>query len=311
MTLVHSVRSGIARHLLGLLLVTVTALSATAALASGPSENLTDFDFVTAKVQANYSGWETKTAGSRGAELDALTRRLREQVARGGDDAFRQSMEAWVAWFNDGHLQLQWAASGQTPPWREMSRPLSEQTAREQLAAVRSQRAPVEGLWTIDDRYRLAVLRRDRQARLFDAVVLSTTADGWKPGDVKAVLASRPDGAYDIRYGAGDRTELRLQGRLRGRGDVLEVDDFGIWRRVHDDPAQALAALRRWPSDDFMLARIHADTLYLRLPSFGDQHTGTVRALLATHADELARTPNLIIDVRFNGGGSDFVYAPA
>ena len=310
MTLIRTVRSGIARRFLGLLFLTVTALSTTGALASDRSQNLADFDFVTARVQANYAGWETKTAGSRRADLDALTQRLRDQVAQGDDDDLRQAMQAWVARFNDGHLQLQWSAAAQTPPWREVSRPLDEQAARKALADLGPQRAPIEGLWTIDDRYRLAVLRRDRDARLFDAVILSTTADLWKAGDVKAVLAPRPDGAYDTFYGAGDRTELRLQGQLRGRGDVLDVVEIGIWRRVRDDPAKALAALRRWPGDDFTLIRLDADTLYLRLPSFGDQHTGTVRSLLSTHADELARTPNLIIDVRGNGGGSDFVYDP-
>jgi hypothetical protein len=303
-------RSGqIYRGLACLCLLLAISLSA-AASATAPSADLIDFDFVTAKVEANYSGWETKVAGTRRAELDTLTRQLREKVARSDDGSLRNALQTWIAWFDDGHLQLQWAVATVSAPWRAAPRPVNEAQALRRLAALGQQRATVEGLWTIDDRYRLAVLRQDTRANVFDAIVLSTTAQDWRPGQVKAVLSTRADGGFDIRYGAGDKTEVKFQGKLQGQGDVLDVGDFGIWRRAYDDPAQALAAQHRWPGDEFAILRLDADTLYLRLPSFGDQHTATVRKLMADHAEELMRTPNLIVDVRGNGGGSDFVYDP-
>ena len=272
--------------------------------------NLADFDFVVAKVAANYAGWETKTAGPCRSELDALTVRLRHQVAAGDDAAARAAIEQWLAWFDDGHLRLDWAAAEEAPPWEVPARALSEADARAALARPGADLRPIEGLWAIDDRYRLAVLRREGAANVFDAVVLSSAAETWAPGDVKAVLTERADGSFAIRYGAGDRTEIALQGKLVNRNDVLDIPGLGLWRRIIDDPAAAEAALRRWPGEEFAISRVDADTLYLRLPSFGDAHTETVRKLIAARAAELATTPQLIIDVRGNGGGSDFVYDP-
>ncbi len=169
---------------------------------------------------------------------------------------------------------------------------------------------PVEGLWLIDDRYRLAVLRRDRSAKVFDAVILSTAAETWTPGEVKAVLTRAADGSYALLYGAGDRTEVALQARLRSNGDVLDVDELGHWRRVQATPEAQKAAERRWPGDAFLLERIDDATLYLRLPSFHASHLDAIRKLIADNAAELERTPQLIVDVRGNGGGSDFTYDP-
>lgn len=273
-----------------------------------PRRNLADFDFVTARVAANYSGWPGKTAGARGRELEALTARLRGQAA-GDDSAFRAAVDDWLAWFDDGHLRARWAAPVREVAWSEPRRPMDETAVRARLDALASARAPVEGLWAIDDRYRLAVLRRDRATTTFDAIVLSTAAERWAPGDVKAVLVARPDGRFDVRYGAGDRTELAVRAELYAEGHVLDLGELGLWRRLPGDRA-GVEPSQRWPGDDFAMRRLDARTLYLRLPSFNDRHADTVRSLVAAHADELARTPRLVVDVRGNGGGSDFVYDP-
>lgn len=287
----------------------VLGLMLATAAAADPQRNLADFDFVTARVQANYSGWPTKTAGARWHELQALTARLRTQAA--ADDAgLRTAVDNWLAWFDDGHLRARWATPAQDIPWREEPRPVDEAGARRRLEALAHVRAPVEGLWAIDDRYRLAVLRRDENGAAFDAIVLSTAAERWAPGDVKAVLVPRADGRYDVRYGAGDRTEAAVRAELYAGDAVLDLGDLGLWRRLPEGPTGARGGTQRWPDDGFGMRRLDAHTLYLRLPSFNDRHAQTVRSLVEAHADELARTPRLVVDVRGNGGGSDFVYGP-
>lgn len=289
-------------------ILTSLALIATPAAAS--DRDLADFDFVTAKIEANYSGWDSKTSGARAGELAALTKRLRRDVARGDETILRRALGQWLGWFDDGHLQVQWAAAQTDKPWRPPSAPADPAVALTRIASGVARAAPVEGIWTIDDRYRLAVLRRRPDANIFDAIVLSTKAEGWRPGEVKAVLEARSDGGFDVRYGAGDRTELRVEARLRSRDDVLDLGELGLWRRVQASPALAAAALNRWPDDTFEVRRLSPDTLLMRLPSFGDQHAETVRTLVANHAEALSTTPNLIVDIRGNGGGSDFVYDP-
>jgi Peptidase family S41 len=297
------------RGLIGFLLGLLLAASS-AGVQAQDTANLADFDFVVATVEANYAGWPTKTAGTKGEELAALTAQVRQTVTLGDDAQLRQAVDTWISWFDDGHLQAQWNLATADKAWRAPRRGSTEPAAHARLAKLGAARHPVEGIWTIDDRYRLAVLRDDKTPARFLATVLSTSAEGWQAGDIKAIMTEREDGSFTLRYGAGDRTELALTARLVSRNDVFDVGEPGIWRRVHDDPATALAALHRYPGEEFTLVPLGPETLYLRLPSFGANYTDTVRDLIEQNRALLAATPNLIIDVRRNGGGSAFVYDP-
>lgn len=93
---------------------------------------------MTAAVDRNYSGWPTKTEGMRKAEIDRLTAQLRAKVAAGDETVFRQSMEQWLAWFDDGRLRLQWAAAPVSPPLQTRWRALDESAT---LARLRGETA--------------------------------------------------------------------------------------------------------------------------------------------------------------------------
>lgn len=262
-------------------------------------------------VARNYGGWDTRTDGARRAEIEALTGRLRADVAAGGEVALQPAVRACLDWFQDGHLYSVWTeAEGAAVAWPALRRAIDEAGARATLAARGAGAAPVEGLWQIDDTYRLAVLARPSQPDVFDAIVLSSTATGWSPGDVKAVLRARADGGFDVEYGAGDRTLSRFAATLVSRGAVLQTAGFGVWLRVLDDPAEALAARRRFPGFEFSLERVDAATGRLRIASFGLEHAEAIRALVDAHRAELLATPRLIIDVRDNPGGGDQAFMP-
>lgn len=63
-------------------------------------------------------------------------------------------------------------------------------------------------------------------------------------------------------------------------------------------------------NQEFGFQRLSEKTVYLRVPHFDSSGAETFHALLEKHHDEIVSTPNLLIDMRDNGGGQDFVYAP-
>jgi hypothetical protein len=59
----------------------------------------------------------------------------------------------------------------------------------------------------------------------------------------------------------------------------------------------------------FALEKVNSRTFLLTLPSFNSRYKKTVDSLMRAKHDELIQTPNLIIDVRNNGGGDDITYS--
>ncbi|MEY2885001.1 MAG: hypothetical protein RL490_2725 [Pseudomonadota bacterium] len=293
-----------------MLLLLAQPLPALAAPArADAARNLADFDFVVAKIETNYAGFPTKVTAANRADYAALTGRLRARAATATDAELTAILTEWIGFFRDGHTQV--SANGAAPaaiktprlPWREPD-------VRARLAALGTARDPVEGIWQLQDRYRLAVLRTDKAAMRFAAVVLATTSDAWQPGEVKADLVRSAPGAYRMVYRAGDHGAHDVVPTLVAAGDAIDLGaDWGVWTRVEPAPADPEGLARRYPSGLF-LKRLSPTTLWLRIPDFNDSRAKPLLAELAAHQADLAAAPNLVIDLRRNGGGSDYVYAP-
>lgn len=61
-------------------------------------------------------------------------------------------------------------------------------------------------------------------------------------------------------------------------------------------------------SDTPFIVQIDNSTIYLRIPSFGNQHKKSIDQLIAHNKNLITATPNLIIDIRNGTGGSDNSY---
>ncbi len=81
----------------------------------------------------------------------------------------------------------------------------------------------------------------------------------------------------------------------------LEIDSIKI---EHDDEAVPTAP----KAPTFRI--VSATTALLVVPSFHDDQAELLKTLLDKNASVIASHPNLLIDVRGNSGGSDYVYAP-
>jgi len=273
--------------------------------------NLQDFDFVVAKITANYAGFDTKVTDATRPSLTALTQRLRVQVPTASDAEMESILREWVGFFQDGHTHVTYSTGASRSNAAPRRAPWTEPQLRQRLLSLGNNRDPVEGIWRIGGgRYRVGVLRTDTKPEAFTAVVLSTTAEGWAPKDVKAEIR-RGSVGYSVVYRAGDRSVRILSARLASDDAVLDLGhEYGVWMREWPAVANADALTREWPADELGLTRLSVSTWWLRIPDFGDDRAKPLRELVAQHEADFASAQNLLIDLRNNAGGSDYVYQP-
>lgn len=291
-----------------------TASSETEAT-SDANQNLQDFDFVVEKLRRNYAGWDTKVTAATQPALDQLTTRLRIAAKVASPEELTAILQEWVKFFNDGHVGVGRIAPAATAvgspaaPDKTPSLGWTEASVRAELTERGARRDPLEGIWQIGgNRYRVGILPTPGRPGAFSAVVLTTTADGWKPGQIKAELTRAADGGIEMLYRAGDHAEHKTGANLLLEGAVLSLTEWGNW--VREVPAIADPGLveRALPADTMFMKPLSPDTLWLRIPDFNDSRAKPLREILDANAAALAAAPNLVIDLRNNGGGADFVY---
>lgn len=176
---------------------------------------------------------------------------------------------------------------------------VSEADAREAY-----QRAPnsIAGIWSSGDgNYRLAVVPAPDHEDGFAGVILATRSPAWAPGQIKFNLA--PDGRAIWRM--GDHTEEPASAIIAQ--STIRFPEVGIIL-VRDYPEPLVERDRLIPANEFFLRRLSSETLWLRLPDFDMANREIIEALLAQHDAAIRSTPNLIVDVRNNGGGADSSY---
>ncbi len=280
------------------------------------AKNLQDFDFVVAKIEANYAGYPSKVGEKNRDALAKRTSTQRELAAAARDDGeFAAAVRGWLAFFEDRHVWIEKAGTqtepvARTPP---RSRPeWTEENARSRIDELGAERWPIEGIWEAPDRRsRMALLREGRE-RLVGVLVAAPASE--RVGRVAAELERKSARCASGTMWGEDGSAYGVTVDLRGpEHQLLTASGLGVWLRVHPPPAHPVAAER---IGDLLGAptptakRLSEKTLYLRLPDFFPSSRPKLEALLKEHRDALESCDNLIVDVRGNPGGWDTVFGP-
>ncbi|MEO1411827.1 MAG: S41 family peptidase [Bacteroidota bacterium] len=260
-------------------------------------ECLTDFYWLVDKIEKDYPGYRLKSAAREG-ELAALKRDLTQRIQQ-RPDSCATYLARYVSWFGDHHLSL------------SRSRPATVGSA-----AVAEEAPPVEDLST------LVTVPQSLEGvwRGFggDIGILKATESTYKV--VSVSLKNRVAGQllYHIHYDAQRGYEIRegTEARpvtLKLAGQVLEMAGVGYFvKTTGDDFRDKILLYTYLPEytsglNTFALALpLSETTFYLRIPSFADE---TAATLYEKNKRAILERPNLILDIRNNGGGQDENYA--
>ncbi len=282
-----------------------------------------EFDLAVRKVEANYAGYPDKVITENEAALRRLTNDLQEKAATINDPVqCALLIEDWMAFFRDQHLYIVYQSDEALDPKDTAAirkrfagtetLVVDEAALRQKWASAATDRDPIEGIWITDDStYRMAIVRNETPRRTFAAVILAADGVFWRPGMVKAEFQpSGEPGRYDLIYYMRNHSHRRTTAKIQP-GGRLALNNLSDWQRLVPAP-QSVAnnPQKQYQETPFAVLPVDQQTVLLRLGSFNDQYAADIDSMVQAHRPLLTSTPNLIIDLRGNGGGSDFSYEP-
>jgi Peptidase family S41 len=273
-----------------------------------------EFQFLVRYMEKNYAGFRDKGTGENRFSYDSVTADIATRAALVRKPGFCVAlMKEWLGFFRDGHNYITAVSANADQPASantmgadpvEVIR-LTPQT----LSLLRARRKGVEGIYhTSDSTYTIAIIQNKTADRDYAGVIVESKAPTWKRGQVKLELRRI------------DAQRFMACGYLRDHSIDPEIFHFdggsfgdGVWIRDGTPAArgisnQSAAVQQQWQT--VQARRISDKTYYIGIGSFDESNTWPVDSLFHADSAILASVPNLILDLRGNDGGSDFVYSP-
>jgi len=288
------------------LVLLVTLISLTKAQTN---ECIKDFDFLVQKIKADYPGYSDKVTTKTAPELIKLEQELRNKIQLYPDSS-RKYLSTYADWFKDHHLRVMKLRSSANVA---SSKPeLKYKTLNiDSLKILQSKKSTPEGIWH-SYRGNIAIIK---SIDGHDYVGISVSFQNYETNQIVFTLTPEKQSEYSLisypYYNNYKPTNGKASIRLND--NIIELhDDMRLVRKTNSetyDNALLMSYIPEYPNgtNTYPLAiQLSDSTFYLRIPSFGSNLTET---LTKKHWKEITSTPNLIIDVRNNGGGQDNYYS--
>ncbi|SEV98473.1 S41 family peptidase [Chitinophaga arvensicola] len=255
------------------------------------------FDSVSVYLRKNYVGFIDKVTPVTQQAYTGMLSKMRLQAATiKGATHCLLLVDRYLHFFRDEHLTLQ---TGYVP----VKENLSLTPAQLELLEKQPQ-SGIAGVYQSAG-YKVAVVKNLKGLRTYAAVILESPVPTWKPGDVLFELAANGPDKFDLIDYADQRVRfdtLTIGKQRDGLAALGWQKPGGIVSAKQSGEMPAFADEAGAP---FFFRQINDSTGYLRLSSFDAATYPQADSVMNTHDDFLRRSPNLVIDVRNSGAGTD------
>lgn len=272
-----------------------------------------DFDYLIRKIKEDYPGYQDKVTKESRHQLIDLENNLRNRTAK-HPDSCRYYFEEYTRFFKDYHLRVRPVRrkSNQVAKKPEL---MTHSTYGENIEVnldslyqrtINSK--GIEGIW-VGYREEFAVFKHNNR-------YLATPIkwSGWKTGQIISEFKSVNDSLFELTsysLSKNDRT-YKNEASIQLGGKILEIRDNTRFVRKSNseltDKATLYSYIPKHPNgtNTYPVALyLNEHTFYLRVPSFGNEMSNEA---VKKHWNDIISRPNLIIDIRNNGGGQDEYY---
>ncbi|MEL6132175.1 MAG: S41 family peptidase [Bacteroidota bacterium] len=226
-------------------------------------------------------------------------------------------LSEWLSFFRSGHIEV--AYTPQAPPAKPSKAALKAkftnwETVDVDISAFQKQVAnqtydDFRGIWETGSGYQIGIVKEGEE---YIGFVIKAKNPYWSEKQVKLRIKPSKSG-WSARYYMQDHSERVFDEGVGMIGkDHMQIgDDFLLMNRLDAsvDPSTEVGRyIKSIFASEPYYEKIDAQTAYIRIPSFAYQNKKAIDKLVAKNFEEITQTPNLIIDIRGNGGGSDASY---
>jgi hypothetical protein len=261
----------------------------------------TEFSYIKAFMEKNYSGFKDKQALMTPAGYKKLADEY-SAYSKGPHSSEKCLLiiSQFLDHFKDQHVSVgvnfdPYKADSAFIQQRQIM-PISD--AR--IAELRNSKT-YEGIYDFHEpaKYKIAVIKDKTALHDYVGIIISSNLPGWKRGMIKFEGKLISDSlAKGVLY-------------ILNQMPKQEYFDFGKdyiggdWQREGTNRVDI-----DYTYEPVASKQLSEKTLYIKVSNFDPSNAKNIDSILRVNEKNLKTTPNLVLDLRGNGGGADFAYMP-
>lgn len=206
----------------------------------------------------------------------------------------------YLDWFRDNHIQIRASFDATKTDTAFALKTTLTSVTSQKLNSIRSSKG-IEGIYNFqfDSAYQIAVIHEPGKLYDYKGVILHSKLSHWKPGMIKFLAYKINDSLY--------------KGVLFMRNHMPKVDWFFIGKNTIGGDWLREGSVKDTTTYNYepVASRLlNNQTLYMKISSFAPSNAKNIDSMVKHRDKELRSLPYLVLDLRNNGGGSDFTYSP-
>lgn len=302
----HAIKNIVTKTMKSILVVIILLTFTNSKAQTCKCEN--EFLFIKNTVEKNFSGFDdrikTITREAYNKKVDTLLKLTHNKFA---SDDCPIIIDKYLDIFKSHHLGI----FGTSDPYKTDTayanhRPIFNITNAE-IQRIKNSKS-WEGIYysTYDSSYKIAVVKDPSPMHDYIGVMLESKLPEWKKGMLKFEGKLMNDSLLvGTLFMKNQRPKINKEYFLLWNGNNRISGD---WRRVgtpKEEMVQSNSSSSRESSAVIDAKNLTPNTLYIKIGSFSSDYKSEIDSLLKANEQVLHSTPNLILDLRDNGGGSD------
>lgn len=273
-----------------------------------------DFHWLKKTFEENDAGYSyvlDKKGEQAYEQLNAIT--LAKVQAIDNKEECDKVLRDWLHFFRSNHIALQRLTAENTnrgdtlndeaiiAQYKDRERVDLDLRAFEKYLEAKKQ-ADYEGIW-ISPPYKIAI---KKSGDSYTGSIVEADGVYWTPGQVKLKINPDNRAVFYMR----DHSPVNIKKTELLGNNYLQLDFINLQRVFpkYKDSPEIVAYYNTLKATKPYFEKVDKKTVLLRIPSFQSSEKKTIDSVIAVNRDKILSTPNLIIDIRNNGGGSDASY---